>query len=78
VGGGANDPVPNIAQSKPSKKWGELFTGLATANILCRCAPISADSVSAVYRSPKKIENKGNKRFISFKTPAKQERAVTW
>jgi hypothetical protein len=44
----------------------------------CSCAPISADSVSAVYRSLKKMENWRNKRFISFKTRAKLERAVTW
>jgi hypothetical protein len=44
-----------------------------------RCAPVSTDSLSAVYRVPKKkFENWRNKRFISFKTPAKQERAVTW
>jgi hypothetical protein len=45
----------------------------------CRCAPIAADSVSAVYcSSKKKIANKINKWFINFKTPAKQEQAVTW
>jgi hypothetical protein len=38
---------------------------------------VSADSVSAVHRGPKKSW-KLNKWFISFKTLAKRERAVTW
>jgi hypothetical protein len=42
-------------------------------------APVSTDSVSAVYRGPKKkSENLIHKRFISFKTRAKRERAITW
>jgi hypothetical protein len=40
-------------------------------------APVSTDSVSAVYRGPKK-NRKSNKWFISFKSRAKRERAVTW
>jgi hypothetical protein len=44
-----------------------------------RCAPVSTDSVSVVHCGPPppKLENKKNKWSISFKTPAKQERAVT-
>jgi hypothetical protein len=39
----------------------------------------STNSVSVVYRGPKKnLENWKSKGFISFKTPAKRERAVTW
>jgi hypothetical protein len=35
--------------------------------------------LSAVYRGPKKkLENERNKQFVSFKTRAKRERAVTW
>jgi hypothetical protein len=41
-------------------------------------APVSTDSVSAVYSGPEKIENETNKGLISFKTRAKRERAVTW
>jgi hypothetical protein len=47
-------------------------------------APLSADSVSAVSvirglpQPEKKFESERNKQFVSFKTPAKQERAVTW
>jgi hypothetical protein len=41
-------------------------------------SPVSTDSTSAVYRGRKKIWKLRNKRFISFKTPAKRERAVTW
>jgi hypothetical protein len=46
-------------------------------------APISADSVSAVsiihslWQLRKKYENYRNKQFVSFKTPAKRERAIT-
>jgi hypothetical protein len=35
--------------------------------------------LSTVYHGPpKKLENYINKRFISFKMPAKQEQAMTW
>jgi hypothetical protein len=40
-------------------------------------APVSTDSTSAVYCGPKEIW-KWNKRFITFKTRAKRERAVSW
>jgi hypothetical protein len=47
-------------------------------------APVSADSVSAVSvirglpRPKKKLENKRNKQFISFKLRPKREWGVTW
>jgi hypothetical protein len=47
-------------------------------------ASVSTDSVSAVSvirvlpRLEKKFENLINKRFMSFKTRAKRDRAVTW
>jgi hypothetical protein len=46
--------------------------------------PVSADSVSAVsvirglLPPERKLENLRNKWFQSFKTRAKQERAITW
>jgi hypothetical protein len=41
--------------------------------------PYPQIQLSAVYRGLKKVwKNQRNKQFISFKTRAKRERAITW
>jgi hypothetical protein len=55
-----------------------LFVTIPLLLFIIESCPASTDSVSAVYRDPKKIENERNKLFVSLKTPAKRERAVVW
>jgi hypothetical protein len=63
----------------PDNKESNFVTAKFWKQTLYSREKVAADSISAVYRGPKKnLEKLRNKRFVIFKTRPKLELAVTW